>query len=57
MVKPLFLAVVVVVVMVEAASGVVVHECQNYYTQGYRTVTGVSTRQFCYNKQTQGIKD
>jgi hypothetical protein len=42
MVKPLFLAVVV-----EAASGVVVQECQNYYREGYRTVTGVITRQFC----------
>jgi hypothetical protein len=49
MVKPLFLAVmvVVVVVLMEAASGVVVHEYQNYYREGYRTVTGVSTRQFC----------
>jgi len=54
MVKPLFLAVVVVV---EAASGVVVQECQNHYREEHRTVTGVSTRQFCNNKQTQGIKD
>jgi len=43
MVKPLLLAVVV-------ASGVVVQECQNYYREEYRTVTGVSTRQFCYKK-------
>jgi len=59
MVKSLFLTmvvVVVVVVVVEAASSVVVHKCQNHYREEQRTVTGVSTRQFCNNKQTQGIK-